>query len=180
MQRKLFIAINLPSEVQKRLAQKTEKWQDLPVKWTSKDCLHITLVFLGHVEDAILPETCRSVNEAVNDLKPFEVRLSEIVVGPSENRPRIIWAVGEKNEELKKMVEKIEKSLGVYAQDKKEFTPHATLGRIRGAGWKTLPSAPEVKEKINLIIPVDQVEILESVIEDGKRKYLLIESCPLA
>jgi RNA 2',3'-cyclic 3'-phosphodiesterase len=179
MQRKLFIAINLPGEVQKRLFQKTEKWRDLPVKWTSKDCLHITLVFLGHVEDDILPETCKSVSDAVGDLEPFEIRLSEITTGPSENRPRVIWAVGEKSKELKELVERIEKSLGVYARDKKEFASHVTLGRIQGVKWKMLPSVPEIKEKVNLIIPIDQVEILESVLEDGKRKYLLIESCQL-
>lgn len=177
MQRRIFIAIEIPEPVKKRLMQKTEKWVDLPVRWGRIENLHITLAFLGYIDDEKIPGICNSVNNAVKDLEPFEISLNGIIIGPSENQPRMIWAAGEKSEELKTLVEKMEKSLGVFRREKKNFSPHITLGRIMKENWAKLPEKPEINEKINFVIPVDKVEILESVFEEGKRKYLLLESC---
>lgn len=179
MQRRIFIAINIPGQVKKRLIQKIEKWQDLPVRWVFEDNLHITLNFLGYIEDEKLPEICSTVRKAVEKFEGFEISLTKIIPGPSEKQARMIWAAGEKSEELKKIVEQIEKQLGIFVNSKKEFRPHITLGRIKKEKWNHLPAAPEIDEKINFVIPVGNVEILESVFEEGKRKYLLLESCPL-
>lgn len=179
MQRRIFIAINIPGQVKKRLVQKIEKWQDLPVRWVFEDNLHITLNFLGYMDDEKIPEICEVVREAVQKSQSFEVSLSKIIIGPSENQPRMIWAAGEKIEELKILVEIIEKSLGIFLREKRNFSPHVTLGRIMKIKWAKLYEKPEINEKINFVIPVDTVEILESVFEEGKRKYLLLESCSL-
>lgn len=186
MQRRIFIAIEIPEPVKKRLMQKTEKWADLPVRWGRVENLHITLAFLGYLDDEKILGICDSVNNAVKNLEPFEIFLNGIIIGPSENQPRMIWAAGEKSEELKILVEEIEKSLarldsarlGTFRREKKNFSPHATLGRIMKEKWAKLSEKPEIDEKINFVIPVDKVEIMESVFEEGKRKYLLLESCP--
>lgn len=179
MQRRIFIAIDIPEPVKKRLMQKTKKWADLPVRWGRVENLHITLAFLGYLDDEKIPSICDSVNNAVKNLEPFEISLNEIIIGPSENHPRMIWAAGEKSEELKNLAEEIEKSLGINMQDKKSFAPHVTLGRIRKEKWKALPAKPEIHEKINFIIPVSEIVIYESVMEEGKRKYLILEIFPL-
>lgn len=178
MQRRVFIAIEIPEPVKKRLVQKTEKWADLPVRWGRIENLHITLAFLGYLDDEKIPGICDSVNNAVKNLEPFEISLNGIIIGLSENQPRMIWAAGEKSEKLKILVEEIEKSLGVFQRGKKNFSPHATLGRIMKEKWAKFSEKPEINEKINFVIPVDKVEIFESVFEEGKRKYLLLESCP--
>jgi RNA 2',3'-cyclic 3'-phosphodiesterase len=179
MQRRIFIGIILPHFVIKHLVQKTEKWHDLPVRWTHEDNLHITLLFLGLIEDEELPKICAYIQDAANQSEIFELKISGIVLGPDLKRARIIWAIGETNEDLRKLSENIEKKLGTFTREKKELRPHVTLGRIKQCQWKVLSSEPIIDEKINLVVPVDKVEILESVVEDGKKKYLLLESCPL-
>lgn len=179
MQRRVFIAIEIPEPVKKRLMQKIEKWAELPVRWGRIENLHITLAFLGYIDDEEIPGICESVNDAVKNFESFEIYLNQIIIGPSANQPRMIWAAGEKSEELKILVEEIEKSLGTFRREKKNFSPHATLGRIMRGKWDKLSEKPEINEKINFVIPVDKVEILESVFEEGKRKYLLLESCLL-
>ncbi len=179
MQRRIFIAIEIPEPVKKRLMQKTEKWADLPVRWGRVENMHITLAFLGYLDDEKIPDICNSVSGAVKNLEPFEIFLNGIIIGPSENRPRMIWAAGEKSKELKVLVEEIEKSLGTFRREKKDFSPHITLGRIMKGKWDKLSEKPEISDKINFVISVDKVEIMESVFEEGKRKYLLLENCPL-
>ncbi len=176
MQRRVFIAINLPADVRKRLIQKTEKWSGLPVRWTPEENLHITLQFLGYISDEKMLEICSLVQNVLTKLESFEICLNRIIIGPSEKKQRMIWAIGEKSEELKNLVEKIEKSLGIFIANKKEFRPHVTLGRLRHKKWLALSEKPQIEEKINFIIPAEQIDIMESVIENGKRKYLLLES----
>ncbi|MCX6765883.1 MAG: RNA 2',3'-cyclic phosphodiesterase [Candidatus Moranbacteria bacterium] len=178
-QRRVFIGINLPNQVKKRLAQKIEKWRDLPVRWTLEENLHITLAFLGYIEDSVLPDVCSAVREASCQFHGFDLELSKITFGPNVNQIRMVWAVGEPNEELKLIQEEIEKRLKIFEREKREFRPHVTLGRIRKEKWARLPETPAIDEKINLLVPVESIEILESVMEEGKRKYLLLESCPL-
>lgn len=179
MQRRIFIAIEIPEPVKKRLMQKTEKWADLPVRWGRVENLHITLAFLGYIDDEKIPGICYAISGAVKNLEPFEICLNKIIIGPSEDQPRMIWVAGEKSEELKVLTEEVEKSLGTFRREKKNFSPHATLGRIMKGKWLKLSEKPEINEKINFVIPVDKVEIFESVFKEGKRKYLLLESCSL-
>ena len=49
--RRIFIAINLPEDIKRELAAYDQKWSDLPVRWTEKENLHITLEFLGYLTD---------------------------------------------------------------------------------------------------------------------------------
>ena len=49
MSNRIFIAVNLPENVKKKLAEYEENWLDLPIRWTKKENLHITLVFLGYL-----------------------------------------------------------------------------------------------------------------------------------
>ncbi len=176
MQRRVFIAINLPADVKKRLIQKTEKWSSLPVRWTPEENLHITLQFLGYISDEKVLEICSLVQNVLTKFESFEICLNRIIIGPSEKQQRMIWAMGEKSKELKNLVEKIEKSLGIFIANKKEFRPHVTLGRLHHKKWLTFSEKPRIEEKINLVIPVEQVDIMESIMENGKRKYLLLES----
>ena len=179
MQRRVFIAINIPELVKKRLAQKTGKWADLPVRWAPENNLHLTLAFLGYVEDEKILSICDAVNKAVKNFESFEISFSKITIGPSENQPRMIWVVGEKSNKLKLLVEEIEKSLKTFQREKKTFSPHITLGRITKEKWRKLSPKPEINELINFVIPVDKIEIMESLLKKGQRKYLLLESFSL-
>lgn len=179
MQRKIFIGIDLPAQVRKRLAEKLEKWADLPVRWVDKSTYHVTLLFLGHVEEDRVLEICALVRAAVETQPIFEVALEKIAIGPDLKKPNLIWATGAASAELRELYESIEKSLDMFKVSKKEFRPHVTLGRIRARKWSELPTPPSVEEKINLVVPVDSVQIFESKVEQGKTKFEILDSCPL-
>lgn len=179
MKRRVFIGINLPNQVKKRLMQRIEKWQDLPVRWGSEENFHITLSFLGYIVDEDIVNICARVKNSSERQESFDLMLEEIVLAPDASEPKMIWLTGKPSEKLKNLQKNIEKELGTFQREKKSFRPHVTLGRIRKNKWKALTEIPEIKEKFNVLIPVDSVKIFESVVEDEKRKYLLLESCPL-
>ena len=67
MQKKhrIFIAINLPSDIKKYLAGFEQKFSELPARWTPEDNLHITLLFLGDLTDEELGEVCMAVKSFI-------------------------------------------------------------------------------------------------------------------
>lgn len=179
---RIFIAINLPSDIKKVLSDYEKKWPSLPAKWTSAENLHITLVFLGDLTDTELGEVCVAVKETTKRYGSFEVKLNKISYGPNGKiPPRYIWSGGEASKEinlLKKdlegaMLEKVN-----FITENKLFSPHVTLARINTIQWRAIEpeERPEVNENIDLIFTVESIEVMESELKRGGPQYTIIES----
>jgi len=179
MKRKIFISINLPVKTKKSLVRATEEWQNLPVKWVKEPNLHITMAFLGHVSDEGVVDICGKVCEAVADTEIFDLEFEKICLGPSEAEPRMIWLSGNASEDMKKMLEKIEKALDIFSISKKSFRPHITLGKIRRHKWQALGEAPVIDKNFPLIITAESADIMASEFEGDGMEYTIIQSCPL-
>ncbi len=179
MKRKIFVGISVPEDIKKRLSRRTGKWKELPVKWVKEDSFHVTLSFLGYVEDEALVNICAGVKEAAKKIESFDINFEKIELGPDQKSPNLIWATGETSENLKRLQEEIEKSLDIFIAEKKTFRPHITLGRIRKFKWETLPEIPEIEENFKFSVPVETVEIFESKPEKGGTVYDVLESCEL-
>jgi 2'-5' RNA ligase len=179
MKRKIFISINIPEKVKKRLVLAIEKWHDLPVKWVKEANLHITLLFLGYVDEETLPEICQKVREATESEDIFDIEFNQIELFPSPEEPKMIALTGPASEELLKLHEKLEKELNIFTVSKKSFCPHITLGRGRKYKWEALESKPSIKEKYSLIVSAETIDVMASDFGDGSSEYTVIESCPL-
>lgn len=205
MKRRIFIAINLPEDVKKKLAGFREKWQSLPARWTKPDNIHITLVFLGYINDDELGKTCRIVKETASKHSSFLVNLNKICYGPPEKKkifqseetaieenevlirsPRMVWAIGEKSSDFGALKDDLNNSLAIsnirFEREKRAFSPHITLARIRQFEWKRLEpeQRPIIDEDINLVFEADSVDIMESVLKRGGPEYSIIESAALS
>ena len=175
--KKIFIEIAIPKDLKKRLMQKTTQWSDLPVKWAKEENLHITLAFIGYVDESVIPEICQKVNQAVNNFESFEVVFNKIELGPDAENPRIVWLSGEPSFELGKLNQTVEKALDMRPQEHKEYRPHITLGKIRKLKWDELSEKPVIGEKITLAMTVDAVCVMEN--RDGETGYETLEECML-
>ena len=190
MRHRVFIAINLPEDIKEKLTDYQAKWPELPIRWTKKDNLHITLMFLGYLSDEELLEVLKSTKEAVSKHQPFFINLKKIIYGPPKKLPpRMIWAEGEKSKELGKLQKDLENSLlSSEALAKEDLTiearpyaPHITLGRIKAWEFRKIEpeERPEVNEEINLNFEVNSIEVMESELKRGGPEYTILESCPL-
>jgi len=180
MKRKIFIGVDLSVEIKKRLMQKIEKWQKLPIRWSREENFHLTLLFLGHIDDELIYEICNSVKQAVENIEMFDIELNKIELGPTQDEnAKVAWFAGEASEELKFLSENIEKELGIFMDNKKIFRPHIILGRIQQYSWQKLQEKPDISEDFSVLLPVESVQIFESVMIDGKRKFSVIDNCDL-
>lgn len=188
MKHKVFIAINLPEEIKKGLAEHQEKWRDwLPARWTKKDNLHITLLFLGYLSDEEIVEVCKITKEVALKHQSFLVNLNKICYGPPQKMPpRMVWITGEKSEEFAALRDDLERSLLssekiYFPSGKREFSPHITLGRIKAWEWKKIePEEREnVSEDVSFNFEVQTIEVMESHLKKGGPEYITLESASL-
>jgi len=187
MKHRVFIAINLPENIKKKLADFERKWPELPARWTKFFNLHITLSFLGYLQDDEILQVCDIVKEIALKHMPFSVNLKRICYGPTDaKQPRMIWIEGEKSEELGKLQKDLENSLrGVSTESKTEqvkgYTPHITLGRLKLWEFRRIEpeEVPGINEEINFNFEVNSIDVMESELKKGGPNYAVLESVPL-
>jgi 2'-5' RNA ligase len=106
------------------------------VKWASPESMHVTLLFLGDVDDRELHAICRAVQDVAAREPPFQLRVSGVGAFPNTRRPKIVWGgVTEGAEALQRLYDDLETrmlDLGCYRKEERGYTPHLTLGRVRG------------------------------------------------
>jgi len=192
MRHRVFIAINLPEDIKKKLVSYQEEidvfFNENVIRWTKKDNLHITLAFLGYVQDDEIVEICELTKSAGQKQEPFSLNLIKICYGPPKKMPpRMIWSEGEKSKELARLKNGLEMSLlesensGFRNKEDRAFSPHITLGRIRAWQWKQInqEERPTVEKEISLSFDVNSIEIMESQLKRTGPEYTILESCPL-
>lgn len=202
MRHRIFIAVNLPENIKNKLIKCREKWPDLPVRWTKKENLHITLIFLGCLSEEELLEVCGAVRRAASQNSSFLITLKKICYGPPGKIPaRMIWIEGEKSEGLGKLQNELESSLSLFnllaeaGKAKTEvlpqknvnyksrvYAPHITLGRIRTWEFRKIEpeERPEINEEINLSFEINSIEVMESELKRGGPEYTILESAALS
>lgn len=132
-----FIAVGLDKSVRDRTVSLQEALAatGAEVKWVEPENLHVTLLFLGEVDDRALPDVCRVVAEAGGGLVPFAMSVQGAGCFPNPRRPRTLWVgVGEGTQELVALHDALEPpllALGCYRREDRQYTPHITLGRAK-------------------------------------------------
>ena len=132
-----FIAVELGKAVRSNAIalQETLTRSAPDVKWVEPENLHVTLLFLGEVDDRAVLNVCRAVSETCQKLPAFTMSVEGVGCFGNPRRPRTIWiGVGEGSDELKQLHAALEEKLlelGCYRREDRAFTPHVTLGRVK-------------------------------------------------
>lgn len=132
-----FIAVELGKAIRDRAValQDVLARTGAQVKWVERENLHVTLLFLGEVDEREVPEICRAVAETCAARTPFEMVVEAVGCFPNARRPRVIWVgVGQGTQELVALHDALEAPLlarGCYRREERRYTPHITLGRVK-------------------------------------------------
>ena len=96
--------------------------------------LHVTLLFLGEVEELDLVPICRIAKAEAEKVPPFTLEITGLGCFPNPRRPKILWVgVGEGTNELTQLHDGLEAplmKLGCYRREDRAYHPHLTLGRL--------------------------------------------------
>ncbi len=133
---RLFVAIELSSEVKKSLirAQSVLRKRCDGVRWVGEPAMHLTLKFIGDVDDNDVVETTDAVALGVVGVASFDMEVGGCGCFPDRGPVRTVWAgVSEPSGMLAACVGEIEQRLEElgFPRERRPFSPHITLGRVR-------------------------------------------------
>lgn len=176
--RRLFVSVPLSDRLQKRLSAEVSQWKTYPVIPTRPGNFQVTLLFLGFIMEEEIPRIIEALEDAVVDIEPFELHLTEIKAEPDEH-PTMVWFSGEPSEELLRLRNQVAESLDYLSPGSKSFRPHVTLAKVRRGKFEALETKPDFSKTLNVVESVDSITLFESTTENGKRVYLPLAEFPL-
>ncbi len=131
---RLFLAIDLPPDLKEKLFNLGKKFnQAFPhMKLVEKENLHITLKFLGEV-DEIRKDEIISLLRSQNFGEKFSASIETLGVFPNENFIRVLWVgIGEGRENISTLMKKIDKTLNTIGfLPERSYIPHITIARLK-------------------------------------------------
>ncbi len=132
-----FIAIELSEELKSGLLLLQTKLRSAGytfVKWVSPEGIHLTLKFLGDIPSNKVAEITRAIEEASVEVAFFNLETNELGAFPNLRSPNVFWLnVNGDLDILATLQKRIDDALEPmgFASEKRAFTPHLTLARIR-------------------------------------------------
>ena len=134
---RLFIGVELPEEIKERIHQTarelSKRIDPNAVRMVEKENYHITLRFLGEVDEKDLGKLNSALQKALREKGRFKVSLKGIGVFPDENYIRVVWVgVNDGAEELEEIARGINKSLReIGFKGDERFSAHITIARVK-------------------------------------------------
>jgi 2'-5' RNA ligase len=183
-----FIAIPLSVEVRRtavRLIERLRQEGD-GIKWVPTDNLHLTLKFLGEVDNTGVPALCDRLHRVAEQYEPFELVFLGTGGFPDTERPRVLWAgVQDDSGSLCQMVAQLESELAQlgFKPEPRDYRPHLTLGRTRSGSRRAsadVVARIQAESKARLgKFQVDKLQLFASFLDKGGPTYQVMDTIEL-
>ena len=128
-----FIAIDLPAVVKEKISATQIKLKkiDPSAKWVRPDNMHLTLKFLGEVEQEKIPEIKKTMESVAAKHPALTVTLEAFGFFPNEKRPRVFFISTSGQKALKALADDLETALQRLGfEPEGRFQSHVTLARL--------------------------------------------------
>ena len=124
-----FIAVELDPSFREKIRELQDKFSTFDLKFVKPELVHITLKFLGDVDELRIPSTSAALDSIL--CEPFEARIGELGAFPKPANPRVLWLGATGN--FKALHENVEDLLKPFKfeSENREFSAHATLARVK-------------------------------------------------
>jgi RNA 2',3'-cyclic 3'-phosphodiesterase len=133
-----FIAIDLEPGLKTALQDlvRVLKTTKADVRWAQANSLHLTLKFLGEIDEEKATVVKRILGQVAGRQASFPLRLEGMGAFPGEHRPRVLWAGFAAEPGLLAFQDELEHALERegFPREERAFHPHLTLGRVKGPG----------------------------------------------
>jgi 2'-5' RNA ligase len=144
-----FLAVELEEGLQKRIAQVQqdlkqrlgrEALKDVRISWVQPVSIHLTIKFLGDIDDQLVDLLRAAIEQAMKDHQPTSIPLERLGAFPRPQQPRVLWVGAseqwEQGDDAKRVAEihrAIEDCCATFdlAPEGRPLSPHLTLARIK-------------------------------------------------
>ena len=176
-----FISLDLPLSLRHELSghAKLIAGQDKrqKIRWLPPENYHLTLVFLGEIESAILSGLQFALERKLESTKAVPLTISAITPFPF-SRPRIAAALVENTAELLRLQTDVANCVRKYGitLERRRFVSHVTLGRLKQGAGKTV----DFQARIILLSGIaDSVIMFQSELTPDRAIHKALAEIPL-
>ena len=164
--------MRLPDGVKKRLVEVQERVEEgAPgfYSWTAEESMHLTLYFLGEMEEGPL----EGAKDALSGVKgdPFRLRVEGLVLLPEPTSPRVLaGGIAGDVEKLTRFQQRLSDTIFQVAafKETRRYYPHVTFGRLR----RGMPGNAKAVKRTLAKIEIEPTSMFENT------EYVLIRSNP--
>jgi RNA 2',3'-cyclic 3'-phosphodiesterase len=185
---RLFVAVELPpaalaavAEVSRALRARVSHFApSARLTWVPTDRLHLTIRFLGDVDDAGRGAV-ESALAAPLVTPAFPLMIGGADAFPPRGAPRVLWlGIAQGLPELKRLEQELSGRLEVigFPPETRAFNPHLTLTRVRNPAGLCLPALLDGVVPHNRSI-VDAITLFESRLSPQGPTYTPLRRWPL-
>jgi 2'-5' RNA ligase len=142
-----FLAVDVGEAARRALAAAAERLarevRGREVRWARPESYHLTLRFLGEIEEERVAPLVRSVAAAVAALASFELALAAVEPFPSARGPQVIAATVAPEAPLAALARAVEAAVvrAGFPAEPRPYRPHLTLGRVRDRAHPAVAAA---------------------------------------
>ena len=130
-----FIAIAIPDEILIRCQELGSRLQKLNLrgKFSRKESMHLTLQFLGNLDEKRVPDIAAVLSQVSRRAAPFQVSIQGLGVFPNLVNARVVWVGVGQSADLYRMQSEIARHLEAlgFPGEARDFKPHLTLARLK-------------------------------------------------
>jgi 2'-5' RNA ligase len=136
---RLFVALEPDARTRRHVAEVLQRVQahlkerTAALRWNSSDNIHVTLHFLGEIEDRRVPSLRASLGDRL-PIAPFELETGGLGTFPGSGIPKVLWmAIQQGADHAVRVQEEVGRRLTAsgFAIESRPFSPHITLARLR-------------------------------------------------
>jgi RNA 2',3'-cyclic 3'-phosphodiesterase len=192
MSTRTFIAIELDPPLTQALTRRIRHLRQISpsIRWVNPDSLHLTLTFLGDLDDVELAAATQAAISAAAGCRPFRLALGDLGFFGSPHRPRVVWAgvTGDLSALHRLQADLIQEQIRRHLpdQDYQAYSPHLTLARL-GAPPAALEEVPRLLAALATPYApstqpsmwVDQISVMQSLLARPQASYTRLKACPL-
>jgi 2'-5' RNA ligase len=152
---RVFVAFPIHDDIARILREVAAKNSGVPgIRWTPRANLHVTLFFIGEVEEENLTSIKQELQKLFLYEEPFQIVFDAIAKAGKPKNPSMVWARFQPSDRFRMLGERIFQVVGSFMTIKPQHAdpiPHITLGRMKpGAhnalnlGIRKIPVLPEI------------------------------------
>jgi RNA 2',3'-cyclic 3'-phosphodiesterase len=186
-----FIALEMNDALQRHLTDVIRQVaQVLPtIRWVDPASIHLTLAFLGELNDEQVAEAVQATEIAAQQAHPFSYRLLHLGTFGLVHNPRVIWmGVEEASGSLAAIHRLLSQQLlqRGFAIETRPFSPHLTLARLKS------PLSAQERQQLQSLLTdkspnlvttsayaVHHLDVMKSELLRTGARYTCLQSCPM-
>lgn len=183
-----FIALELESEQKQFLGNIIKQGEQLlpDLRWVEPAGIHLTLAFLGELNDELLARAVEATRSATTIAPPFSYRLAGLGTFGPPRQPRVLWmGVSEPTGSLINVQQTLTLALEQqgFATEKRPFSPHLTLARIKSyLSPVQVQTLQQLLSRYQFASPsyhVTCLSVMKSELSSEGARYSCLQACSL-